>query len=103
MLIYLETAEHWSECSFGRLWFWGGEFPALRTPLTCLNQTHTHTHILQSSAVSLRLHDLPLSAETLTKNTKYCLTFLLNHASKKQVSTLCAKSVLSVKYNPFVI
>lgn len=41
LLIYLETAEHWSECSFGRLWFWVGESLDLLTPLTCLNQTHT--------------------------------------------------------------
>lgn len=39
---YLETAEHWSECSFGRLWFWVGESLDLPTPLTCLN-THRNS------------------------------------------------------------
>lgn len=57
VLIYLETAGHWSECSFGRLWFWEGESPAPLTPLTCLNQTHTH--IFTNSAVFLRLHNHP--------------------------------------------
>lgn len=46
-LIYLETAGHWSECSFGRLWFWVGESPDLPTPLTCLNQTHTFNKSVQ--------------------------------------------------------
>lgn len=41
LLIYLGTAEHWSECSVGRLWFWAGASPDPPTSLTCLNQTHT--------------------------------------------------------------
>lgn len=40
--VYLKTAGQWSECSAGQFWFWEGESLVLLTPLTCLNQTHTH-------------------------------------------------------------
>lgn len=77
LFFYLETAEHWSECSFGRLWFWVGESPALRTPLTCLNQTHTHTHVCVSHYWTNSLLISPGGRSELNKYTTE-LTLLSN-------------------------